>query len=117
MVRVSREFRFEAAHRLEDSAGKCEALHGHTWCLRVTVEAPVGPDGIAFDFFRIEEEVRRHVLSRIDHTYLNDVCRPPSAENVARWAWDALAHLPLAEIRVGETPECFVAYDGREGPA
>jgi len=113
-VRVSREFRFEAAHRLRDHGGGCEALHGHTWTLRVTVQAPVREDGLAFDFLLLEEEVRARVLARMDHSYLNDLLPSPSAENVARWAWKALAHLPLAEIRVWETPDSFVAYDGRE---
>lgn len=113
-MRVSREFRFEAAHRLENYGGKCEALHGHTWRIRVTVEGPVGDDGLAFDFVRLEQEVRERVLSVVDHVYLNDHIRPPSAENVALWAWDRLSHLPLVEIRVWETPECAVTYDGRK---
>ncbi|MFH1680123.1 MAG: 6-carboxytetrahydropterin synthase [Candidatus Eisenbacteria bacterium] len=113
-MRVSREFRFDAAHRLGRHGGPCEALHGHTWRLRVTVEAPVAEDGIAYDFLRLEEEVRRHVLARLDHSYLNDILASPSAENVAVWVWEALAHLPLAEIRVWETEDCVVTYDGEE---
>jgi 6-pyruvoyltetrahydropterin/6-carboxytetrahydropterin synthase len=111
-VRISRDFGFEAAHRLVDVGGKCEALHGHSWRLRVSVEAPVGPNGIAFDFLELEREVQAHVLSRLDHSYLNDILPSPSAENVAIWAWNALAHLPLSEIQVWETPDCVVTYDG-----
>ena len=116
-MRVSREFRFEAAHRLEDHGGKCEALHGHTWRVRVTVDAPVGAGGIAFDFGDLDGEVRRHVLAHLDHTYLNERLPIPSAENLARWTWEKLAHLPLAEIRVWETPGSFVSYDGKADPS
>ncbi|MFH1276918.1 MAG: 6-carboxytetrahydropterin synthase QueD [Candidatus Eisenbacteria bacterium] len=113
-MRVSRDFRFEAAHRLENYGGKCEALHGHSWRLRVTVDAPVGENGLAFDFVELERIVREKVLALLDHSYLNDHLSPPSAERVALWVWDRLADLPLAEIRVWETPECVVTYDGKE---
>ena len=112
-MRVSREFRFEAAHRLEDYDGKCEEMHGHSWKIRVTVSAPVGENGLAFDFVELEREVREKVVDHLDHSYLNDMVRPPSAENVAVWAWDRLSHLPLHEVKVWETPECAVVYDGR----
>ena len=112
-MRVSRDFRFEAAHRLEDYEGKCEALHGHSWKIRVTVEAPVGDDGLAFDFLRLENETREKVIQVLDHSYLNDIMKPPSAERVAAWVWARLSHLPLAEVRIWETEDCSVAYDGR----
>jgi len=111
---VSREFRFEAAHRLEEYDGKCEEIHGHSWKVRVTVSAAVGENGLAFDFTALEREVEEKVLSELDHSYLNDKIRPPSAENVALWTWNRLSHLPLCEVKVWETPECAVVYDGRE---
>lgn len=38
--RVTRRFRFEAAHRLwKDYSGKCAHNHGHSWTASVTVEA------------------------------------------------------------------------------
>ncbi|RPJ40996.1 MAG: 6-carboxytetrahydropterin synthase [Candidatus Latescibacterota bacterium] len=111
-MRVSRDFGFEAAHRLPDYGGRCEALHGHSWKLRVTVEAPVGPNGLAFDFLELEREVRAKVLARLEHSYLNDIIEVPSAENLAVWAWGALARLPLAEIMIWESADCVVTYDG-----
>jgi hypothetical protein len=33
---------------------------------------------------------------------------------VAVWTWSRLSHLPLCEVKVWETPECAVVYDGRE---
>jgi 6-pyruvoyltetrahydropterin/6-carboxytetrahydropterin synthase len=112
VVRVSREFTFDAAHRLEHYKGKCEALHGHTYRLRVTLEAPVGPDGIAFDFYEMKRLAGERVLDALDHTYLNDILRQPTAENVAMWIWKRLEGLPLFEIRVWETPTSFVTVRG-----
>lgn len=111
---VSRDFKFEAAHRLEDYDGQCEALHGHTWKLRVTLSAPVGEDGLAYDFLKMEKIVNHKVISVLDHSYLNDTIRPPSAERVAQWTWKQLPDLPLHEVRVWETKECSVTYDGTE---
>lgn len=111
---VSREFEFEAAHRLEDYQGECETLHGHTWKVRVTLSAPVGDDGLAYDFLRLERIVREKVIARLDHSYLNDIVRPPSAERVAVWTWEQLTDLPLREVRIWETKDCSVAYDGTE---
>ena len=113
-VLVSRDFLFEAAHRLEEYRGKCEALHGHTWKIRVTVGAAVKGDGLAFDFAELSREVKEHVLSRLDHSYLNELIPIPSAERIAIWIWQSLCHLPLVEIKVWETPDCGVTYDGRD---
>jgi len=110
---VTKEFSFNGAHRLVGYRGRCERLHGHTWRLQVTVQAPVGEDGLAFDFARLKEIVEREVLSVLDHAYLNDIMENPSAENIALWAWKKLEGiLPLHEIKVFETPTSFVTYRG-----
>lgn len=111
-MRVSREFTFSGAHRLPDYHGKCERLHGHTWRLRVTVRAPVGADGIAFDFADLGAIVKERVLATLDHADLNAVLPNPSAERIAQWVWKALGELPLQEIRVWESEHSFVTYCG-----
>ncbi|MHC5037929.1 MAG: 6-carboxytetrahydropterin synthase QueD [Planctomycetota bacterium] len=113
-MKVSKEFSFDAAHNLKEYQGKCEALHGHTYRLRITVEIPVGPTGMAFDFVDLKRIVEDRVISVLDHTYLNDTLRQPTAENLAIWIWDTLSELPLWEVRVWETPDSFVAYGGPE---
>ncbi len=113
-MRVTREFRFEAAHNLVEYRGKCERLHGHSYVLHVTVDAPVGRDGLAFDFVRLREVVEERVIAVLDHTYLNDLIPQPSAENIALWVWDRLEDLPRCEVRVYETPTSWVTYAGPE---
>jgi 6-pyruvoyltetrahydropterin/6-carboxytetrahydropterin synthase len=112
VVRVCREFTFDSAHRLEEYKGKCEALHGHTYRLRVSLEAPVGADGIAVDFCEIKKVVDERVLAALDHVYLNEVLPQPTAENMAVWIWKRLEGLPLFEVRLWETPTSFVSYRG-----
>lgn len=109
-TRVTRSFTFEAAHRLPWHPGRCKDLHGHSYRLEVTVEGPVGPDGVVSDFADVKEVVKREVVDRYDHTDLNDLLDNPTAELIAHEAWKRLhaAGLPLARLRLWETAECSV---------
>ncbi len=49
-TRVTRSFSFEAAHQLPWHPGKCRRLHGHNYRLEVTVQGPVGENGVVMDF-------------------------------------------------------------------
>lgn len=120
---VSKEFTFDAAHYLTEYHGKCENLHGHTYRLRVTVEGPVGADGMVVDFAELKKLVNELVVDKLDHTSLNDLFKNPSAENVAVWIWGELgdaigkmvesgAGVKLYEIRLWETADNFVTYRG-----
>ncbi|MBE0478462.1 6-carboxytetrahydropterin synthase QueD [Candidatus Aerophobetes bacterium] len=109
---ITREFEFDAAHKLVNYQGKCENLHGHRWKIQVSVQAPVGKDGIAFDFVQLKEIVEEKVMKKLDHSYLNDLLPQPSTENIAIWIWGRLKELPLYEIKVWESPTSFVAYKG-----
>jgi 6-pyruvoyltetrahydropterin/6-carboxytetrahydropterin synthase len=114
-VLVSVDFEFDAAHNLPNYAGKCERLHGHTYRLRVTCEAPIEPStGLAIDFAEVKRLVKTKVIDLLDHTYLNETIPIPSAENIAVWIWDRLRPeaVPLKELTVYETPGCFVTYRG-----
>jgi len=111
-MQVSKEFSFDAAHKLVRYKGKCESLHGHTYRLRVTVEGPVREDGMVFDFTELKRIVEERVLSKVDHSYLNDLLEQPTAENIVMWLWDRLRDLPLAEIRLWESPGAIVTYNG-----
>lgn len=111
-MRVTKTFSFEAAHRLVDYKGKCERLHGHSYRLAVTVDAPVRPDGIAVDFTDLNRAVRTRIVDVLDHRYLNDYIPKSTAENTAVWIWDRLKGLPLAEITLWETASSSVTYRG-----
>jgi len=63
---VTKEFSFNGAHKLIGYHGKCERLHGHTWKLHVTIEAPVGEDGLAFDFIELKKIVKEKALAQLD---------------------------------------------------
>lgn len=114
-ARLDVEFRFAAAHRLPRYDGPCFRMHGHNYRLIVAVEGEVDPrTGMVADFGRIQDVVREHVLARVDHRTLNDLLDNPTAENIARWVFEALQpHLPgLGEVRLWEIPDCCVTYRG-----
>lgn len=114
---VTKEFTFDSAHNLPNYHGKCERLHGHTYRLLVTIEAPVEPEsGMALDFAILGDVVEKEVVLALDHRYLNEIIPISSAENVALWIWRKLTgKLPrakLAEIKLWETPTSSVTYRG-----
>ena len=106
---LSKDFTFDAAHNLVHYHGKCERLHGHTYRLQVVLEGWPDSEGMIMDFIELKEIVKEHVLSRLDHAYLNDIIPQPSAENIALWVWNELADrvkredCSLYEVRVWET--------------
>ncbi|HZT68027.1 MAG TPA: 6-carboxytetrahydropterin synthase QueD [Acidimicrobiales bacterium] len=109
-ARVTRAFSFEAAHHLPWHPGRCRRLHGHHYRLEVTVEGPVGPDGMVVDFDRIKQVVERDVVDRFDHRLLNDFIDNPTAELVAAEVWKMVeaGGLTVAGIRLWETPDSWV---------
>lgn len=109
-TRLVRSFTFEAAHQLPWHPGKCRRLHGHHYRLEVTVEGPVGANGIVMDFADLGAVVEREVVGRFDHQYLNDLVDNPTAELVAAEAWKLLeaAGLPMVALRLWETADAWV---------
>ncbi len=117
-MRLEVEFYFAAAHRLPRYDGPCRRLHGHNYRFVVALEGEVDPgSGMIFDFGDLKKVVQEHVLARVDHRDLNDVLDNPTAENIARWIWEALApRLPgLCEVRLHEIPDSCVSYRGPGG--
>ncbi|MCD6239280.1 MAG: 6-carboxytetrahydropterin synthase QueD [Thermotogae bacterium] len=116
MFLVSKEFTFDAAHKLIHYHGKCERLHGHTYKLRVTIKGEKDEEGMVIDFALLKKIVQKKVISVLDHSYLNDIINQPSAENVAEWIWNQIEYLLdtptyyLYEITLWETPTSFVTY-------
>lgn len=117
-MRLDVEFYFAAAHRLPRYEGPCFRMHGHNYRFFVALEGEVDPrTGMIADFGEVKRIVREQVLARVDHQALNDVLENPTAENIARWIWEALEpHVSgLAEIRLYEIPDSCVTYRGARG--
>ena len=120
VYQVSVEQHFDAAHYLRGYQGKCEALHGHSFRVVVKVAASCVDDvGMAYDFTELKKHLR-DILSRFDHTCLNDASPfdniNPSSENIATTIYNELkpklasAPVSLASVEVWESPQSGVAY-------
>lgn len=84
IMRLSREFKFDAAHKLLNYQGVCGRIHGHTYTLVVTVEGEPNENGMIIDFFEMKRIVQEEVIDKLDHTYLNDFFEQPTVENMAK---------------------------------
>ncbi len=75
-IRVTKEFRFEAAHALKGYDGLCRHVHGHSYTLRVTVLGTPSGDpgspklGMVIDFGDLKRLVRKAVIDPLDHALL-----------------------------------------------
>lgn len=70
MITVTKEFRFEAAHRLMNHKGHCKNLHGHSYKLVVTVatiDDKLNDDTMVLDFADLGRIVKGEVVDRFDH--------------------------------------------------
>jgi 6-pyruvoyltetrahydropterin/6-carboxytetrahydropterin synthase len=117
-VRLSKTFRFEAAHDLPTfpEGHKCRRLHGHSFSFDVVVAGDVDPaKGYLIDYGDIKQHVDP-IVKQLDHYYLNEIegLSNPTSEMLAVWLWNRIKpHLPdLAEIIVYETCTSRCEYRG-----
>ena len=119
MLKIFKEFTFEAAHRLPNvpSGHKCFRLHGHSFALRISVEGEVGAEsGWVIDFSDISNAFEP-ILKQLDHYYLNEIegLENPTSENLAIWIWQRMVDtpIPLSKIEIRETCTSGCIYRGK----
>ena len=117
---------FSAAHSLRDYEGPCCNVHGHNWAVEVVVRGDrLQPNGMLVDFADIKEATSE-VLSRLDHTNLNEVTPfdriNPTSENLARYIYEQVGErvntsdLTVTRVNVREAETSCASYfeDTRE---
>jgi len=75
MITITKEFLFDAAHRLHCSNfsekenqkiyGKYHLFHGHTDRLQVSVSGKPGPDGMIINFSTLKKRVTDKIISKL----------------------------------------------------
>jgi 6-pyruvoyltetrahydropterin/6-carboxytetrahydropterin synthase len=117
-VRLIKELRFEAAHRLPNvpAGHKCARLHGHSFKVELAMRGPVDErTGWFIDYGEVDR-LWQPVFDVLDHNYLNEVpgLENPTSENLARWLWQKLKpSLPeLERVILHETCDARCEYEG-----
>ncbi len=115
---LSRDYHFEAAHRLPrvPATHKCSRVHGHSYHVTITLSGSIDSDmGWLVDFADVDRVIDP-VIARIDHTLLNEIpgLENPTSELLAVWLWREIQpRLPgLTEIMLAETPTSRCVYRG-----
>jgi 6-pyruvoyltetrahydropterin/6-carboxytetrahydropterin synthase len=75
-IRITKEFRFEAAHALRGYDGPCKSIHGHSYELSVTVigtplkekESPKA--GMVMDFGDLKKIIKKNIIDLMDHALI-----------------------------------------------
>lgn len=113
MLTVTKIVEFEAAHRLPNHKGKCHHIHGHSYCLEITIgnkNDHVNADGMIMDFGDLKQIIMKMVDDYFDHHLINDwFPANPTAENMVLWIRDNLSSMlphssnEIQAIRLWET--------------
>ena len=75
-IRLTKEFRFEAAHALRGYDGPCKSIHGHSYKLTVTVSGTPLRDkespksGMVMDFGDLKEIIKKNIIDQLDHSLI-----------------------------------------------
>lgn len=135
---LTRKAEFSASHVCADPALSAEQNfavygananphgHGHNYVVEVTLEGePDAVTGMVFDLRELKEIIHAEVVDPMDHRFLNREVPPfdkliPTTENITREIWrrlDARVSTPnarLKNVRLYETADLYVDYDGRD---
>ena len=125
MYRISKQFHFSAAHRLErlPQDHPCHRLHGHNYVVEMVLEADwLDRNGFVTDYGELAP-VKEWLDEALDHRNLNEVLPEldgqTTAENIARVVYERFKRqfTQLAAVRVSETPKTWAEYRPNEEAA
>lgn len=113
-MRIFKETRFEAAHRLPavPPSHKCHNLHGHNYRCRVELRGEVHPGLGWVQDFGIVKSAMEAAMGPLDHAYLNELpgLDNPTAEVIAQWVLDRLRITAIgnqvSSVTIWETDTC-----------
>ncbi len=111
---------FAAAHALRGYDGNCSNMHGHNWDVEAYIQCTkLNKLGIGVDF-RDVKSIVKDVLSKLDHTNLNDVAEfgsiNPTSENISKFLYNELSRrlntefIKVVKVMVFESPGCGSSY-------
>lgn len=130
-MKVSKEFRWEMAHRLPFHEGRCKNLHGHSYKALIQFEGELDKNGMLIDFYDVYKLVNP-IIDEMDHSIICDrndrelieiakkindrvviIDFPSTAENICIYLINRIlnqnlpANLKSLTVRVYETLDSF----------
>jgi 6-pyruvoyltetrahydropterin/6-carboxytetrahydropterin synthase len=116
------EFKFDAAHYIEEYDGKCGRMHGHTYKVHISAKSHTlnpskylkTPDMVC-DFKELKWAAADGKKGGLDHTVLNEsIPVPTTAERIAEYIHkETQARIPKEiklKVTVWETETSWVEY-------
>ncbi|MDN7240243.1 6-carboxytetrahydropterin synthase QueD [Planococcus sp. N028] len=121
---LNKDMNFSAAHFIpSEEAGKCQAVHGHTYHVNVTIGGnELDSIGFLIDFKILKDIVHK----KYDHSVLNDhpefQNKFPTTELLAEQIWKTIQEVlntrsnepKCLQVIVRETPTSYVVYRPRQ---
>ncbi len=110
-ITVYKVINISSAHQLclpYDS--KCNDVHGHNWKIETWLTGKLNDSRMVVDFTIIKREVMK-----LDHTNINNIVNPSTAENIAVYLARKLyelepKNLEKVKVRVWETETSYAEY-------
>ena len=115
------ERNFSSAHQLRGYRGKCENLHGHNYKIEIYARGrELDNIGLLVDFVELKAAADE-IVNYLDHRNINELPPfdeelNPSAENLARYILERVAHrvgdkrVQVYKVRCFETPTSVATY-------
>ncbi len=149
-TRIRRWVETDTGHRVPNHKSKCRHMHGHRYRWEVEIEGEVvsemgaSDEGMLMDFSDVSEILKKHIHDVVDHAFIvyeNDTAAlnalslmddghrtlivpfVPTAENLARWAFEQVEphirssygnSLSLRAFHVRETPKSWASWSNSE---
>jgi 6-pyruvoyltetrahydropterin/6-carboxytetrahydropterin synthase len=116
LIRITKQFRFEAAHALWNYDGLCRNIHGHSYVLYVTIIGhPISDHnhtklGMVMDFSELKKIVQGKIIDRFDHSLLINANTPHAElarDNRMFGKVVALPYQPTCENMITDFAECI----------
>lgn len=93
-MKITKTVQFDCAHMLSDYVGKCGNLHGHTYKVQVTLEAPLVEEkrspinSMVMDFVDLKDFINKAFLEKMDHAVIFSAkeYRNEAEEALLQWA-------------------------------
>ena len=76
VIRITKEFTFEAAHALNGYDGPCRNIHGHSYNFSVTIigetieESDSPKKGMVMDFGDLKRMIKKNIVDPFDHALI-----------------------------------------------